>query len=120
VNQWKWVNQFQPQTLYMATILCYVDAVFGLLFGFVATSVFAGLITIAALAAGGFGIANEKKWGYSAAVASATGYVLALLYYWGSDALQDISKLISFMFAAALFLLLVHPMSRDYQRIWFK
>jgi len=33
VNQWKWVNQFQPQTLYMATILCYVDAVFGLLFG---------------------------------------------------------------------------------------
>ncbi len=33
VNQWKWVNQFQPQTLYMATILCYVDAVFGLIFG---------------------------------------------------------------------------------------
>ena len=50
VNQWKWVNQFQPQTLYMATILCYVDAVFGLLFGVVATSVLAGLITIAALA----------------------------------------------------------------------
>ena len=43
VNQWKWVNQFQPQTLYMATILCYVDAVFGLLFGVVATSV-VGLI----------------------------------------------------------------------------
>ena len=28
-EQWKWVNQFQPQTLVMATILCYVDAVFG-------------------------------------------------------------------------------------------
>ena len=25
-DQWKWVNQFQPQTLYLATILCYVDA----------------------------------------------------------------------------------------------
>ena len=71
VNQWKWVNQFQPQTLYMATILCYVDAVFGLLFGFVATSLLAGLITIAALAAGGFGIANEKKWGYAVAVGGA-------------------------------------------------
>src|SRR5437868_3442955 len=38
VNQWKWVNQFQPQTLYMATILCYVDAVSGLIFGVIATS----------------------------------------------------------------------------------
>ena len=35
-QQWKWVNQFQPQTLYLATILCYLDAVFGLLFGTVA------------------------------------------------------------------------------------
>ena len=27
---------------------------------------------------------------------------------------------ISFVFDVALVLLLVHPMSRDYQRIWFK
>ena len=66
VNQWKWVNQFQPQTLYMATILCYVDAVFGLLFGGFATPI--GLLVIAALGAGGFGIANEKRWGYAVAV----------------------------------------------------
>ena len=33
VNQWKWVNQFQPQTLVIATFLCYIDAVFGFLFG---------------------------------------------------------------------------------------
>ena len=28
--------------------------------------------------------------------------------------------LISFLFAVALVALLLHPMSRDYQRIWFK
>ena len=34
VNDYRWVNQSQPQTLYGATILCYIDAVFGLIFGF--------------------------------------------------------------------------------------
>ena len=63
----KWVNQFQPQTLYIATILCYIDAVFGLIFS---ASPFlpASLIADRRSAAGGFGIANEKKWGYAVAV----------------------------------------------------
>jgi hypothetical protein len=119
VNQWKWVNQFQPQTLYMATILCYVDAVFGLLFGFVATSLLAGLITIAALATGGFGIANEKKWGYAVAVGGAVLQVVMLFAWYGSSVFTS-TLLISLLFDGALVALLVHPMSREYQRIWFK
>jgi hypothetical protein len=119
VNQWKWVNQFQPQTLYMATILCYVDAVFGLLFGFVATSIFAGLLTIIALAAGGFGIANEKKWGYAVAVGGAVLQVVMLFAVFGTDVFTS-TVVISFLFDAALVGLLLHPMSREYQRIWFK
>ena len=119
VNQWKWVNQFQPQTLYMATILCYVDAVSSLIFGFVATSVLAGLITICALAAGGFGIANEKKWGYAVAVGGAVLQLVMLFAVFGLAVLTSLA-LINFMFDAALVALLLHPMSRDYQRIWFK
>ena len=119
VNQWKWVNQFQPQTLYMATILCYVDAVFGLLFGFVATSVLAGLITIAALAAGGFGIANEKKWGYAVAVGGAILQVVMLFAVFGTEVLTSL-VIINLLFDGALVALLLHPMSREYQRIWFK
>jgi hypothetical protein len=119
VNQWKWVNQFQPQTLYMATILCYVDAVFGLLFGIVATSLLAGLITIGALAAGGFGIANEKKWGYAVAVGGAVLQVALLLLAFGADVFTS-TLIITFLFDAALVALLLHPMSREYQRIWFK
>ena len=119
VNQWKWVNQFQPQTLYMATILCYVDAVFGLLFGVIATSLLAGLFTIFLLAAGGFGIANEKKWGYAVAVGGAVLQVVMLFAVFGADVFTS-TVVISLLFDAALVALLVHPMSREYQRIWFK
>ena len=120
VNQWKWVNQFQPQTLYMATILCYVDAVFGLLFGFVATSVLAGLITIAALAAGGFGIANEKKWGYAVAVGGAILQIVHAVRGVRHRGARPRLAIINFLFDGALVALLLHPMSREYQRIWFK
>jgi xanthine/uracil permease len=119
VNQWKWVNQFQPQTLYMATILCYVDAVFGLLFGSIATSLLAGLVTIALLAAGGNGIANEKKWGYAVAVGGAVLQVVMLFAVFGIGVLTS-TAIISLLFDGALVALLLHPMSREYQRIWFK
>src|SRR3954451_18507265 len=118
VNQWKWVNQFQPQTLYMATILCYVDAVFGLLFGF-GTSLLAALVIVALLGFGGFGIANEKKWGYAVAVTGAVLQVVMLFAVYGVGVLTSLA-VISFLFDAALVALLLHPMSREYQRIWFK
>ena len=117
VNQWKWVNQFQPQTLYMATILCYVDAVFGLLFG--GRSPWSACSSSAALGAGGFGIANEKRWGYAVAVG---GAVLQVVCCWRSSAPRCSPRtvIISFLFDGALVALLLHPMSREYQRIWFK
>jgi len=120
VNQWKWVNQFQPQTLYMATILCYVDAVFGLIFGGFATPI--GLFIIAALGAGGFGIANEKRWGYILGVAVASLAVLLfvllpLIFDFG--AILSLPFLLNALFPVALFALLLHPMSREYQKIWF-
>ncbi len=118
-QQWKWVNQYQPQTLYMATILCYVDAVSSLIFGFVATSLLAGLIIIGALGAGGFGIANEKKWGYAVAVIGAVLQVVMLFAVFGLSVFTSLA-IISLMFDGVLVALLVHPMSREYQRIWFK
>jgi hypothetical protein len=119
VNGFRWVNQSQPQTLYGATILCYIDAVFGLIFGVVATSPLLGLVTILALAAGGFGIANEKKWGYAVAVGAAVLQLGMLLVIFGFDVL-GFPTIMTLMFDALLVGLLVHPMSRDYQRIWFR
>ena len=115
-NQWKWVNQFQPQTLYMATILCYVDAVFGLLFGGI---YLLNLLIVGCLAAGAFGIANEKKWGYAVAVGGAVLQVVLLFAVFGMEVFTS-TVVISFLFDAALVALLLHPMSREYQRIWFK
>jgi len=123
VSETRWVNPHQPQTLYMGTILCYLDAGFGLLFfpgSVLSRSPIIGVLIIAALAAGGFGIANEKKWGYAVAVAGAVGQLLALLAVFGSGTFNALGPLISFFFDVALVALLVHPMSRDYQRIWFK
>ena len=52
VNQWKCLNQFQPQTLVIATILCYVDAFFDLIFAS-SPSLLACSSPLSALAAGG-------------------------------------------------------------------
>ena len=115
-QQWKWVNQFQPQTLYMATILCYVDAVFGLIFS---GGLFLNLLIAGCLATGALGIANEKKWGYAVAVAAAVVQVGILLLVFGINVL-GFPQILSLMFDGLLVGLLVHPMSRDYQRIWFR
>jgi hypothetical protein len=118
VNETRFVNPHQPQTLYMGVILCYIQAVFGL-FG-VYRLLFLGLFVIVGLAAGGYGIANEKKWGYNLAVAAAIVNVLLLFRIYGVHTLTNLSALISLGFDAALVALLLHPMSRDYQRIWFR
>ena len=112
----RWINPHQPQTLYLATILCYLDAVLGVIFAFYPL----GLLIYAALAVGGYGVANEKKWGYTVAVVGAVAQVLVLLAAFGSSTFTTLGPLISFFFDAALVALLVHPMSRDYQRIWFR
>jgi hypothetical protein len=119
VNDFRWVNQSQPQTLYGATILCYIDAIFGLLFGVITTSPLLGLLTILGLGAGGFGIANEKKWGYAVAVAASVLQLAMLLVIFRFDVL-GFPIILTLLFDALLVGLLVHPMSRDYQRIWFR
>jgi hypothetical protein len=119
VNDYKFLNQFQPQTLVSATMLCYIDAAFGLLFGVLTTSAILAVVTIFGLAAGGFGIANEKKWGYFLAVGAAILQVVGLVAVAGSDVL-GFPIILNTVFDVALVALLLHPQSRDYQRIWFK
>ncbi len=119
MNNWRWVNHFQPQTLVIATFLCYVDAVFGLIFGIAATSFVAGFAIVILLGLGGFGIANEKRWGYAVAVGGAVLQLVMLIAVYGADVLTS-TVIISLLFDGALVALLLHPMSREYQRIWFK
>jgi hypothetical protein len=114
VNQTRFLNTSQPQTLVIATVLLYINAFFDLLSGY-------GLLMLiaVALAAGGFGIANEKRWGYSLAVAAAVVKVALIAVLVGFDVLSGLN-IIPFLFDVALVALLLHPMSRDYQKIWFR
>jgi hypothetical protein len=117
----RWTNPSQPQTLYLAVILLYINAAFTVLFGGFLSVV--GLLLIAGGIGAGLGIANERRWGYYVGVGvAALGLVPLLLYLLanGVGAIFDVQLLISAVFPVALFALLIHPMSREYQRIWFK
>ena len=108
----QWTNPSQPQTLQIAVFLLYINAVFALLFGGLG-SVY-GLMIIAGGVAGGLGIAQEKRWGYGVALAvSLLPFVLIIA------GKVFIGGLISLLFDIALAALLLHPQSREYQRIWF-
>jgi peptidoglycan/LPS O-acetylase OafA/YrhL len=121
----RWTNPSQPQTLYLAVVLFYINAVMSLIFGNAVSSVF-GFIGVIAFIVGsvaaGLGIANEKKWGYILGVVTAAfqlvPFVLAIALD-GVGVVFNLSYLIAVLFPIVLFALLVHPMSRDYQRIWF-
>ena len=113
MSERRFLNQFQPQTLVMATLLCYLQGFFALL-----SLSLIGLLVAVALGFGGYGIANEKKWGYGLATATAVLIVVLVLGIAGADVLE-FPLILNFMFDIALVALLLHPQSRDYQRIWF-
>jgi hypothetical protein len=100
----------QPQTLQIATILLYLDAVFALLA--------LALLFTAAYGGAGYGMANGKKWGYGLALAVAVLQLVVLLTGNSIDVVIRIHT-IELMFAVALLALLLHPQSREYQKIWY-
>jgi hypothetical protein len=118
VNSYRWFNQGQPQTLQTATILLYFEGVLGLLgLG----SIFGGVLVCVGMAVGAFGIANDKKWGYGIALAAALIDVALIFLLFGVvHALTNLGLLLPLIVGGALVALLLHPMSRSYQRIWFR
>ncbi|HZU74730.1 MAG TPA: hypothetical protein VE990_18380 [Acidimicrobiales bacterium] len=111
----RWVNNTQPQTLQIAVILLYLNAVFLAVAGYLFSPF--GLAVVAGQVLGAFGVANERKWGYLLALVVAC-LPLALLLMSPRSILG--ANLLTLMFQVALVALLVHPHSRDYRRIWFK
>jgi hypothetical protein len=118
----RWLNPTQPQTLQIGVMLLYVNAALGLLSLIIGGA--AGLLGIAIIAAeilGAYGIANERKWGYIvglvAAILPLALVVLAIIA--GAGGVLGLG-IIGILFQIALVALLLHPQSREYQRIWFK
>ncbi len=113
----RWINQSQPQTLYFAVILMYIDAAFALLFGGI---IGIGLLLVAGYVASGYGISNERKWGYILGLVMAGVGLAPYVLFFISNGRLATGALLGLMFAIAKLALLLHPQSREYQRIWFK
>lgn len=125
-----WINNRQPQTLYIAQILLYVSAVSALIFGNTGAGVVDNtlgqlvlvlLLTFGA-AGGAFGIANEKKWGYALGIAAAIGPFIVRLIIWRRFGLGDAIEwnIIGLVFDIAVLAALLHRQSGEYQRIYFR
>jgi hypothetical protein len=134
----KWFDRFQPQTLQIATWLLYISGVF-MLIDIGDESTFSGyawdaynygkfmiLGFIAAHALGGLLMANDRKLGYwLALVAAFSPFFLSFWVLRDIPGVSFMDKLtggstISFIFNVALVALLLHPISREHQRVWYK
>jgi hypothetical protein len=113
----QWLDKSQPQTLYLANMLLYINAVWWVLYLFLGNAFF-GILAVGAIFAG-LGLANEKKAGYWGAIVVAV-LNLFVLVQWFFASPASIGIVISLMFAIVLLALLLHPMTRSYERIWFK
>jgi hypothetical protein len=128
----RWLNPTQPQTLQIAVFLLYINAVFNFLdvlsprddiFLALTFKDLVNLATLALVAAGvggGYGIANERKWGYALGVAAAAIPLGCRVYVMMRYEVGLLDEPLGLMFDLALLVLLLHGQSRDYQRIWFK
>jgi hypothetical protein len=117
----RWTNPSLPQTLQIGMFLLYIDVVFGVLFG----TVFAfplGTLVVVGSALAGLGIANEYRWGWQLGVAVSALALVPFALFAASEGFGELLNpriVLSLLFPVAQFALLVHPQSRDYQRIWF-
>ena len=122
-----WINNRQPQTLYIAQVLMYFRGGMAILFGgligigrvsllgsTVIGTLYLLLLTVG-LVAGAYGIANEK-WGYQLGVAGAP-FLIRLQLLVGDGLLDALTvDSIGLVFDVALVALLLHPMSSDIQK----
>lgn len=128
MSQRRWFNPNVPQTLYVAQFLLYFDAFWALLALFGPLGPF-GLISLGAYLYGAYGIANEQKRGYQVAVVAAflplTLRTIAAVLV-GDGLIGDLGyiltagNILNVIFEYALIALLLHPMSREHQKIWFR
>jgi hypothetical protein len=96
-------------------MLSYLNAALGVLFFLIYGAGVSLALLVLAFAA--YWVANERRWGYRLAVVAAIGYlVLQLISFF---VIAGVSGLLNLIVAGILLALLLHPQSREYERIWF-
>ena len=99
-------------------ILEYLNAALALVFLVISGS-YPEVFLLLALGEGvaAFGTANEKRWGYLLGVGASGLYLLFTLY---AMVRGSFGSVITLLFAGVLVALLLHPQSREYQKVWFR
>ena len=132
----KWFDRMQPQTLQIATWLLYINGFFafvelidggGVLHYFrnqYSFGILFGLMVVAGHFLGAYLMANERKIGWRISLAAAASpFLLTFVAYTQLNAPWRYrlfgASLISFAFDVAVFALLLHPQSKEHQRIWY-
>lgn len=129
----RWYNAGQPQTLQLAQMLLYTNAIIELLRlifggGFLPSGTIGltlalfstvWILVLLGQIAGALGIANSRKVGYRLALVVAFLPVLLQLYVVARYHVVSVD-IFNLLFEVALIASLVHPQSREYQRIWFR
>ena len=139
----RWFDRMQPQTPQIATWLLYLNGFFLLIdvidksdylgyFRFqYAWGLPLGIAAVAIHAAGGWLMANDRRLGWKLAVAASFApFVLRFLAYSDIERLTSVSyglydkltggSLLNTIFEVALCALLLHPHSRQHQKVWYR
>ena len=138
LNPRKWFDRMQPQTLQIATWLLYLNGFFALIsfmdkrdwIGYArvdkgSIGSLVGILVLVSFIGGGFLMANDRKVGYKLAlVAAFSPFALRIWVLWSASGFSTLDKItgsdtIGFIFEAALCALLLHPHSREHQRVWY-
>ena len=121
MRRFRWTNPSLPQTLQIAVLFLYITAFFNILGGLIdigslwgLVNFLSGLIAFAAAQ----GMVRERKNGYRLALLFAALDVLLTIFSVSGG--FSAWYLIGLLLAIALVALLVHPVSREYYRIWFR
>lgn len=132
----RWFDRMQPQTLQIATWLLYLNGLFLFIditdmsdvlgyyrWRYGALGVLIGIVTVLGHVGGAWLMANDRRLGWRIAVAAAFApFVLRIIGYSGAGLVDRITggSTINALFEAALCALLLHPHSRQHQRVWYR
>lgn len=115
VTERKWIDQSQPQTLQAAVLLCYLNAGLAVLYFVIFGA--GPQLALLLLAVAAYAIANERRWGYWGAVVLSCLYLVSQLLFFALA--HSFGGVLNLLFAGVLVAALLHPQSRQYEKVWF-
>jgi hypothetical protein len=134
----RWFDRMAPQTLQIATMLLYLNGFFAVI-GFMdktdwvgyarvekgVIGTLVGLVVVLAFVASGLLMANDRRLGYHLGLFAAFSPFLLRFWIYSDTSAPLWNRIsggntVSLIFDVALCALLLHPLSRDHQRIWYR